>query len=119
MSGTLTAATMLKIDRVSTWVDIYSAQVRMNLSVADFAITFSTLNDLGPGAFSVSDLAVVRLSPSTAKILQVYLNAAIVAYETAVGEIKIPDPSVEVANQWKDLIVQNLKAQISGVMASS
>ena len=97
-----------------TYVDVYSNQIRLGVTLGDVMIIFGAIEDIGPNQMIIKDKAAVRLSPITAKILMINLQAAIEAYEKGVGEIPIPHLTSQSARAISNSVPEMLREQISG-----
>ncbi len=99
--------------RDENFIDVYSNQLRLNVSVMDFSIVFSVNDERSPGVTTMKDVATVRMSIGTLKTLQTHLTSVVQAYEEAAGKILTNVPFASRV-QLRQPVFESLSAQIKG-----
>ena len=104
--------------RAEDFKDIYANQVRLGVTLTDFTIIFGIADDLGSQTIN-KDLAAIRLSPGTMKLLLVQMSAVLSAYETACGQI--PSFAIDQGRETEmmDNVTKSLQEMIGGRTAKT
>jgi hypothetical protein len=101
------------VPRTSNFVDVYANQVRISVSVSDIDMIFSVMQDRGSGIVALEDLASIRLSPITAKVLLHNLQMIVDAYEASVGSIDAPPKALKQIQNQQNGLMNALKEQMA------
>jgi hypothetical protein len=110
----ITDVPVMGVARDSTYIDAYVNQIRLSANLGDLTLVFGVVEDLGPGRIVNKDRATIRLSMTTAKALQLNLQAAISGYEAAVGPIPLSGGVSTLIDQIRPQIEASLRQQLGG-----
>lgn len=105
--------------RDGAYVDVYSNQVRLGVTISDITIVFGLMEDAGPNQIVNKDKVAVHLAPTSAKSLMMHLKAAVEAYEKGAGEIPIPYSVLGSVASIIQLVPAMLRDQISAPESKS
>ena len=94
-------------------LEIYANNVRMGATLSDFVIVLGAIRDRGANAPVVQDLVAARLSPMTTKVLLMNLQAAMLAYEEVLGEIRLPNSVTQDMETVRTTLVNAFAAQMT------
>lgn len=98
---------------VEAVADVYANQIRLGATLADFTIIFGLTYDIGGGDVVNRDRVVVRLSPQTLKTLSLQIDAALGAYEAAVGQVPVPERVLTQLAATKEAMVAAYEDQMT------
>ena len=106
--------------------EVFANQVRMAISVTDFTLVFGTsLTDGGRGIGSVGmgvaaslDKVILHVAPGMLKQLLLQIEMAIGAYESVMGDIKVPNSLPTHLATHKIMMANMLRQMMEGDVPS-
>ena len=91
-----TAATEMEWTPPQSTPEIYVNHVQIGMSLWDITAHFGSIIGVNPenGHLQVTKQVVLRLSPESARAIQLSLESALDQYEKTFGKLRFPSPTV-------------------------